>query len=105
MKTTILRVGLFFFITSFLLCPGLVQAEGYDQVQCKKYVNKLYKLVKPYKDLKFKSLLVTISKMDDVEGGTEAEELEDAVEVPFEDVSWAKKFVKYLNNVEEFCAK
>ena len=84
---------------------GLAPAGAFDEKKCKKSVTKLSKHVKPYKNTNFKKLLKVIDKLDDEKGGIDAKELEEAVEVPFEDLSWAKKFVKYLNNVEKYCSK
>ncbi len=100
LRITVLTIAVLF-IFGLLGSP----AAAYDEQKCKKNVNKLYKLVKPYKDVKFKSLLLSISKIDDIEGGIEEEQLEEQVEVPFEDMSWAKKFIKYMNKVEEYCKK
>ena len=105
MKTSMLRITVLTIAVLFFF--GLVgsPAAAYDEGQCKKYVTKLYKLVKPHKDVKFKPLLVSIGKIDDVEGGMEEDELEEHVEVPFEDIGWSKKFFKYMNKVEEYCKK
>ncbi|MCP3954551.1 MAG: hypothetical protein GY697_20385, partial [Desulfobacterales bacterium] len=66
---------------------------------------KLKVLLKPYKALKFKGLIADIDTLDDKKGGVSAKEAEEKVEPPFEELTFCKKFIKYLNRVEEHCTK
>jgi hypothetical protein len=84
---------------------GLAPAGAFDEQKCKSNVTKLLKLVKPYKGERFKDLMKEIDALDEVEGGMDPEVLEEAVEVPFEDLAWSKKFAKYMDKVEKYCAK
>lgn len=80
-------------------------ARAYDEKKCNKSVEKLKKHIKAYRGLKIKTLYKQIDDVDEKEGGWDAKELEDAIEPPFEDLSWTKKFVKYMDNIEKYCAK
>jgi len=105
-KTGILTKGaLILFIGLLLLAFCAPQAVAYDDKKCKKYVKKLKVLLKPYKSLKIKNLIADIDALDDTKGGVAAKEAEEKVDPPFEDLSFCKKFIKYLNMVEEHCAK
>ena len=106
MKTAIFRIPLLFFMISFFLCLGPATAGAkYDKAMCKKSVGKLVKLVKPHKDVKFKSLLADIKTLGDKDGGMATEEIKAATDVPFKDLKWTKKFIQYLESVEQDCAK
>ncbi len=105
MRTRQSPVAVWMLAAVLFLSLGLAPAGAYDEKKCKKSVSKLSKHVKPYKNTNFKKLLKVISKLDDEKGGIDPKELEEAVEVPFEDLTWSKKFIKYLNQVEKHCAK
>ena len=96
-------------LTVFCFCFVCIAtpAAAYDENKCKQNVEKLKKLVRPHKTLKlnFKNLLESIDKIDEQEGGIDAKELEDYVNVPFEDAAWSKNFVKYMKAVETNCVK
>ena len=77
----------------------------YDENKCKKSVEKLKKHIKSHRGLKLKTLYKQIDDVDEKEGGWDAKELEAAVEPPFEDLSWTKKYIKYMNNIEKYCTK
>ncbi len=105
MKPTIFRTSIFLLAVGFFLCVGMPPADAYDKEKCEKYVKKLSKYVKPHKSLKFKTILIDIGKMDDVEGGMSQEAFKEALDAPFKDIGWTKKFIKYLNKVETNCTR
>ena len=92
-----------------IVCFGLVCLAGpavaYDEAKCKANVERLKKLVRPHKGLKlnFKTLLEAIDSIDEKEGGMDPKELESYIDIPFEDASWSKNFVKYMKEVEKYC--
>lgn len=106
MKTGIFKKSaLILFIGLLLLAFCTPQAVAYDKKKCAKNVKKLKTLLKPYKSLKIKKLIADIDEMDDTKGGMSPKEAEEKVEPPFEELSFCKKFIKYLNQVEKHCTK
>lgn len=87
--------------TAWIAAP----AAAYDENKCKQNVAKLKKLINPHKGLKlnFRQLLAAIDSLDEKEGGMPAKELEDFIDIPFEDAKWAKNFAKYMKEVEKYC--
>ena len=82
-----------------------ISARAYDEKKCNKSVEKLKKHIKAYRGMKIKTLYQQIDDVDEKEGGWDAKELEDAIDPPFEDLSWAKKFIKYMDSIEKNCTK
>jgi len=105
MKSNMLRIVVLTF-TVFIFF-GLLgsSAAAYDEGKCKNAVKVLSKMLKPYKHIKIKTILIDIGEIDDVEGGMEGEAVEEHIEVPFEEISWCKRFYKYMNLMEEHCSK
>lgn len=90
-----------------LVCVAFTPADtrAYDEKKCTRSVEKLKKHIKSYRGLKIKTLYKQVDKIDEKEGGWDAKELEAAVDPPFEDLKWTKKFIRYMNNMEEDCTK
>jgi hypothetical protein len=104
-KTRLARVVVLCLAALLLIAFGPASATAYDKKKCNKAVEKIKKHLKSHRGLKLKTLYKKIDKVDEKEGGWDAKELEAAVDPPFEDLSWTKKFVKYLNKVEQECSK
>jgi hypothetical protein len=78
---------------------------AYDKRKCATNASKLQKLLKPHKRLRFKDVFADINEVKAAEKGMKAEELKTMLDVPFADLGWTKKFIKYLENVEKYCAR
>jgi len=104
-KTGLSRIVIMSIAALLLVSFSASSVSAYDDKKCKKAVEKMKKHLKSHRGLKLKTLYKKIDKVDEKEGGWDAKELEDAVDPPFEDLSWTKKFVKYMNKIEQECAK
>ena len=116
MKKTRFQLLVLFFAIVCFLGAGVPAANAYDKDKCDKYITKLKKWMKPHRSLKFKVVYANIKDISKAQAGRSKEEeekfngwdvetIKTKIDVPFKDLSWTKKFIKYYHNVEQYCGK
>jgi len=104
-RSITLMIGLAAVIVCFFGLSVLPAFAKYDEQKCKSSVKMVQKLIKGDKTIRFKELLEQLDQVAAKEGGWSAEELEAFIDAPFEDMSWVKKFIKYMDEMEESCSQ
>lgn len=93
------------FISAGLGLAATPALAEYDEAKCKSAIQKLKKHLQEHKTLKVKDFFDEVDDLDKAPQPVSEDQYKEIFDMPFDDMTWVKKYQGYRDDVKENCVQ